>query len=243
MANQDRSWYFVIIFVLLYSKGTIFAEYCNECAMDQSLKDILLQDYVPTYIEINAVKIPFKLFEACQEFRTLYREYVEQILVNKCKDFMICGNTREVKLPVRKEATHSLIKQFKQWNIFGEEWNGDDIRNGIEKLLYQLYKMDIQSWNVTLLDRLIFHSKMVSDYSQYLHNTLTYRALNNHQYEIQLDPAKSWNAQSIEQLIPNIDEDQNKGKTYQIYELKISFTRRYLPLEVSEERDDVNGHM
>eukprot|EP01084_Bolivina_argentea_P080713 146175_1 len=89
--SQDESWYFVIIFILLYSKGTIFGERCNNrcCKLNQSLKDKLLKDFVPSFVEINKLKIPFELFESCQVFEELYRNHVEEILLNKCKNYMI----------------------------------------------------------------------------------------------------------------------------------------------------------
>eukprot|EP01083_Nonionella_stella_P017879 50065_1 len=237
-ANQDNSWYFVIILLLLYSKGTVFGDHCDDCAMDPSLKDIL-KDYIPTCIQISVinvqniplydVKIPFKLFEGCLEFRALYRENVEEILINKCKDFMISWNKTENKRFEQKRTTFDLKTQFKKWDILEQVQNKEKIRTGVEKLLYQLYKMDIQSWNIIFLDKLVFESKMYLHYNQYLYNTLPHRTLEEHQYSAMKAPDGEEKVQmqsvSIDQLIPHFDRKQR----YQIYELKIGFEIEHVP--------------
>eukprot|EP01083_Nonionella_stella_P234496 825442_1 len=237
-ADEDASWYFVIILLLLYSKGTVFGEHCTDCAMDPSLKD-KLKDYIPTCIQISVinvqniplydVKIPFKLFEGCLEFRALYRENVEEILINKCKDFMISWNKTENKRFEQKRTTFDLKTQFKKWDILEQVQNKEKIRTGVEKLLYQLYKMDIQSWNIIFLDKLVFESKMYLHYNQYLYNTLPHRTLEEHQYSAMKAPDGEEKVQmqsvSIDQLIPHFDRKQR----YQIYELKIGFEIEHVP--------------
>eukprot|EP01083_Nonionella_stella_P017876 50057_1 len=231
-ASQDNSWYFVIILLLLYSKGTVFGEHCDECAMDPSLKDIL-KDYIPTCIEISVsnkkniydVKIPFIVFEGCLEFRALYREHVEDILINKCKDFMISNNKMDLKRSVQKVTEFDLQKQFKKWNIFEEVQNKDDIRTGVEKLWYQLYKMDVQSWNIVFLDKLVFESKMYLHYNQYLHNTRAHREVSNRdhsviQYNADEDEKSLSHFIPIDDLIPDFDMMER----FQIYELNLAFT-------------------
>eukprot|EP01084_Bolivina_argentea_P218823 371260_1 len=85
-ANQEESWYFVVIFLLLYSKGNIFGEHCSNqcCLMDKSLKDILFEQFIPLYIEFDKCKIPFELFESCKYFNEIYLEHIEEIIVNRC---------------------------------------------------------------------------------------------------------------------------------------------------------------
>ena len=204
---QNESYYFVILFICLYAKGNIFGTHRGHLLIDDALKQTLLNDYLPSYVEINEFKISFLLFESCQCFNDLYRKYTEQILINKCKNFMITSNKMENKLPFHMDDNFS----FSEWNI-GLDLKGKKLTNAIEKLFYQLSKNEITEWNVTLLDGLVFESKM-STYNQYFRHSAAFREFETHSFTL-----ANATTVNIDELIP--DFEQNKG--LQIHEVIIS---------------------
>eukprot|EP01083_Nonionella_stella_P044591 120046_1 len=240
--SQHNSWYFVILFTLLYCKGTIFGEHCShkKCQMDKSLKNELRKHYIPTYIQINAIKIPFELFEACQSFRKLYTKYVEDILLNKCKHFMISANVMDNTLPVQRVVpTNELQGEFQRWNVFSEKRVSKNVESKMEKLLFVLYNNDIQQWNLRWLDRFVFQSKMNINYNIYLHQTKQFREFNSH--SVYLESLYGINVMRIDELIPTFAILKNTAvQLFQIYELKLSGSEIVSGF-VCFKRDDVGA--
>ena len=48
-------------------------------SMDKGLKIKLREEFIPLYIQLNGLRIPFKLFEACQSYKNGYspRTFIE----------------------------------------------------------------------------------------------------------------------------------------------------------------------
>ena len=42
-----------------------------------------MTDYLPSYIELNGLRLPFKLFESCESDKNLDNQYFEETLINK----------------------------------------------------------------------------------------------------------------------------------------------------------------
>merc|ERR1712228_350574 len=157
---QDDSWYFVILFLCLYAKGNIF----GGSLFNESLQQKLLKDFLPSYIEIKGLKIPFQIFESCLFFEDLYRENIEEILLNNCKNYMITSDKMENKKPFELIDTEWNASRFSDWSL-QQIIGSKNFINKIEKLFYQLHKKEITHWNVSLLDKLILDSRMYTNYN------------------------------------------------------------------------------
>eukprot|EP01083_Nonionella_stella_P192824 712560_1 len=94
--------------------------------------------------------------------------------------------------------------------------------------------MDVQSWNIVFLDKLVFESKMYLHYNQYLHNTRAHREVSKRDHSViqYNNPDEDEKTQShfisIDDLIPDFDMMER----FQIYELNLVFTNSEL-LKVS----------
>eukprot|EP01083_Nonionella_stella_P193903 715584_1 len=237
-AKQDESWYFVIMFVLLYSRGTIFGVHCSNecCVLHPSLKQTLLKHFVPTYVELNKLKIPFQLFESCQCYRPIYRKYIEHILINNCKTFMITSDTtcnKEVFV-ISEPNAFDLAKRAQSWSVFAGNRSKSDINNQIAKLLFRIQHKQIENWTIILLDKLIFVTKMYIGYHEYLRSTIQFRELSNHTALLKFDYFDD-DFINIEQLIPGFDRKER----YQIYQLTATITTAKDERRSNVTEDDV----
>ena len=204
-------------------RGQIFGIDASKggCKLNQSLKYRLLREFLPSHVELNGLRVPFKLFEACQVYQQVYNQYIEEILVNKCKNYMITGITNENKAPypITARGAFDLVQACTKWEAFGNYRNKREIKVDVEKLLYQLNTNQVEKWNVSLLDRLIRETKMNQDYGEYLRSTKRFRFLLSTKIEFAgqliytLDMAK------------DVDFNQSELNEIQIYEINISVNK------------------
>eukprot|EP01083_Nonionella_stella_P214705 773413_1 len=121
--TQDDSWYFVIIFLLLYTRKTICDASCsNGCCSLNKLIEIKadLLNYIPSHIkfETSKIEIPFEMFEQC----LWSREHIESILVDRCKLYILDSGrnqTNIVTVPVKQIDTsvYEYVKQIKKTQV------------------------------------------------------------------------------------------------------------------------------
>eukprot|EP01084_Bolivina_argentea_P080714 146178_1 len=86
--KYDGSWCFVVMLLLLYTRGSIFWGECVNgcCKINQQLLNKLFHKYLPKHIKLDEMLIPFELFECSKLFND---NQIEQIVVNTCKNWII----------------------------------------------------------------------------------------------------------------------------------------------------------
>ena len=135
---------------------------------------------------INEVQIPFVLFESFQVYKDLYRENIEHVLINNCKNFMITKNRNNNRKPMiiskLRPDTFDLINKCRRWELFDGNRNTEQVKDKIEKSLYQLRAGEVYNWNVLYLDRIVYECKIYINYDKYLNNTKQFRDIEKHQF-------------------------------------------------------------
>eukprot|EP01084_Bolivina_argentea_P204146 348583_1 len=216
--DEDESWYFVVLFVLLYSRGNIFDIKCqNGChSFDNSITDKLkyLKQWVPSYIEVGEIKIPFGLFENCRVFKN----QIEEILVTGCKNYILTKNKNQSSNAIiSNQDMVDIVNGFKQWKVFDGE-KQDIIQRNIDIVINQLNDALFDDKNIALLDELVFQLQISTRFNQYLQKTLEFRKHSNVEHFIQSNPSKFHSFNANELLKANFDIDDR----YQIYEMKFN---------------------
>ena len=179
--------------------------------MNGSLKYKLLKDFLPAYIELNGLRIPFRLFEACQVYKAVYDIYIEEIIINKCKNYMITEDKNENRAPyIITTTSRNAFDLLKSVSSGGAEL----VKTNIEKLLYQLNKYQITKWNISTLDQLVHDTKLNQDYGEFLHKSKQYRKLH-----IATHVLEDGVSEHSVNMLKEFELDQNE--TIQIYGINI----------------------
>ena len=144
----EESWYFVIIFILFYSRGFIFGSNLKNRSFNDDLPGDLMnklqRGFLPSHVEINGFKISLRLFELIQDYHHVYQQYMEVALLNRCKNFMITGkkldNTQSLKIEDKKNA-FNLPWNIKQLNFHSTSNNGKNYIYFDESDGFQIYQI------------------------------------------------------------------------------------------------------
>eukprot|EP01084_Bolivina_argentea_P211928 360368_1 len=175
--KQDQTWYFVILFILFYSRGRIFGVGCINgcCELNPTIKKDLLSQWVPHLVQIGKSKVPFEVFENCASY-PVYKSLIEETLINNCKNYIIAKdksrNTEPVVLSV--EHVFDIAHTCKDWNYL--KGQKEDVKaETINDFMHKLYKKQFYLEHIALLDELMFDLHINTAYNQYLYETLKFR--------------------------------------------------------------------
>eukprot|EP01084_Bolivina_argentea_P172299 298477_1 len=207
--EQDVSWCFAIIFILLYTRGNIFMGECINgcCKVDNSTKKII-EKYLPSYVVMGNCKMPFKLFECCKAFKN----DMEEVLLSNCKNYLLFNKTIDEKF---------FEKAFLNKN--------NDHYNDLNPLHINLLagvinqEKNIESKDdVTTLDDLVTKLKLHTHFDTYLTDTMKFRILNEHETTIETTIESKMQHEveiSFDKLFPqNINDEKS-----QLGDLKFTF--------------------
>eukprot|EP01083_Nonionella_stella_P113712 335355_1 len=216
--EHDESWYLVIIFILLYSRGRVFDINCINgcCRLSQSIRTALLLQWMPSSIQIGEFKMAYRVFENCG----IYRRHIEELFGNLCKNYIMSRDKLQNKQDVVVTDHHKIMKKCKQWDQFKGQ-TAAYIKETVDKLLHQFEGQEFDDENIALLDELIMELQMSSNYNKYLDQTLQYRERLTNSVDIEIE-AKTNTITAIgpKQLITHRDFDHSER--FQICEM--SFT-------------------
>ena len=203
--------------------GRLFNSDCNKesCKIDQQLQSILLQEFLPSFVEVSGIRIPFALFECYKAYDTSYTNKIELLLLNRCKDFMITGdkNRNKAGFVLNDETESKLLENCRNWDEFSTYKDEKRIKNDIEKLLYQLNELSVTEWNVTALDRLICEIKWKEKYGDYLRASSEYR---NFHDTITTKEASSIHILDVKNDVKFDEQDKASLHNVQIYQMTIT---------------------
>eukprot|EP01083_Nonionella_stella_P044270 119260_1 len=174
-ATNDASYYYVIIFLLYYTRGTILNHKCclGCCDANTFSQNIVLKrlnHYIPNNVNIQGkYSIPFALLECFNVFNL----YVEELLLNLCKNAIILGkSTKEdietVTVMLKSDQTASKINKIIQ------EFDA----SYCDKLfaLINNQNVDLELDDIKALDAITTAFEMTEFYNIYLHRSFAFRA-------------------------------------------------------------------
>eukprot|EP01083_Nonionella_stella_P267987 905612_1 len=237
--TQHDSWYFVIIFLLLYTRNTICDASCsNGCCSLNKLIEIKtdLLNYVPSHIKLDTsmIAIPFEMFEQC----LWSRQYIESILVDRCKLHILDSGrnqTNDETVPVKQIGTS--VNEYVYF--MSEETQVKEAHNPL-KHLHEI-KVDVE--NVAYWDALFVALQLNINYQDYLSMSLKYRHLLQHEYHIDVSNMQppTINKQILyfhhrvapQQLLPQYKPHEDSK--YQISQLQVRFHFQLQDLKVTDE--------
>eukprot|EP01083_Nonionella_stella_P077456 211555_1 len=166
-AKYDPSYYYVAIFLLYYTSGTVFNHSCNLGCHEQDIIVSALQQYLPKKVTVNGIhSIPIRLLECFDVFNV----YFEELLINICQNAIIAGgsSTRTIpryELKLKKEH-HFLVPYLK------------DIPSSLYRILLRGVTKKhgiVDPGTIPKLDALTQTLQMSNRYGVYLRKSLRFR--------------------------------------------------------------------
>ena len=205
--EYDGSWCFVLIMMLFYGHGTVFHADC----IKPQIKELFKQ-YLPSFIAYRDMLIPFEIFECCRIFK-YYK--LEEILVNRCKDWIILyDDSSQSELLLNNTVTVGDPSMERvQYQYLGER--GPNGR--YNKMLKKMLCPEIDLEDVALCDA-IFYEMKLRDHISYLHKTAKYRTLINSQGRYSTDTNQQIRFR-LSDLIPEWTDDPENDERHQIYQI------------------------
>ena len=97
--------------------------------------------------------------------------------------------------------------------LFDKIKNKEELKDKIEKLLYQLHKNQVKNWNIFYLDGIVFESRMYIGYNKYLQNTGQFRNIENNSISLE---TRQFHAIKIDELIPKFTRGE-----HQLYQIRM----------------------
>eukprot|EP01083_Nonionella_stella_P267986 905611_1 len=246
-SKQHESWCFVIIFLLLYTRGSIFDMSCSNgcCSFLPLVVETReeLSHYVPSHIKVDSsmIKIPFQMFEQC----LWSRDYIESILVDRCKKYILDPRILQTKqiikdFTVPKQAIATIAHEYKTLIDYVAKETQD---RWPQHPLQQLHEIEVDVENVAYWDALFVALQLNINYQDYLSMSLKYRHLLQHEYHIDVSNMQppTINKQILyfhhrvapQQLLPQYKPHEDSK--YQISQLQVRFHFQLQDLKVTDE--------
>eukprot|EP01084_Bolivina_argentea_P162517 282818_1 len=152
--------------------------------------------------------IPFELFE-CSKLFKYYQ--IEQILINKCKDWIILNDDLNQSENQNAQNIITITNEDEiEYNYIGKTKH----KNLMKKLLAPAVDYE----DVALLDEVVYEFKLYQNYNLYLTKTLKYRKFINCETTFSTD--SNYVEIKINQLIP--DWTETNENRHQLFELIIT---------------------
>eukprot|EP01083_Nonionella_stella_P048009 128588_1 len=250
-SKQHESWCFVIIFLLLYTRGSIFDMSCSNgcCSFLPLVVETReeLSHYVPSHIKVDSsmIKIPFQMFEQC----LWSRDYIESILVDRCKKYILDPRILQTKqiikdftVPNCKQEIATIAHEYKTLIDYVAKETQD---RWPQHPLQQLHEIEVDVENVAYWDALFVALQLNTSYQDYLSRSLEHRNLLQHDYNIQYTEMKPrdidnqtlyYHPVAPQQLLPQYKSHQ--AFKYQISRFQVNFRLQLRDLGVEPEEFD-----